>query len=106
MGCADILSAADASEASGLTVGMVSRIASPTVAAAVFPRSENLAVVILDDLLPVVPVIGERTSALLRANFELQGVAYALMWFGIAVPVGWTLGTVVTLADIVRPKED
>jgi len=85
---------------------VVAALYSPAVAAAVFPRSENLAVVILDDLLPMVPVIGERTSALLRANFELQGVAYALMWFGIAVPVGWTLGTVVTLADIVRPKED
>jgi hypothetical protein len=28
------------------------------------------------------------------------------MWFGIAVPVGWFLGVVVTVADLVRPKGD
>jgi MFS family permease len=31
---------------------------------------------------------------------------FVLMWFGIAVPLGWLLGILVTLADLVRPKGD
>jgi hypothetical protein len=41
-----------------------------------------------------------------RETFDLEGVLYVAMWFGIAVPVGWFLGTVVTVADLVRPKGD
>ena len=37
-------------------------------------------------------------------NFTLEGYAYAAMWVGIAFPVGWLLGLLVTLADLVRPK--
>ena len=40
------------------------------------------------------------------AEFDLEGVTYVLLWFGISVPVGWLLGTVVTLADLVRPAEE
>jgi len=39
----------------------------------------------------------------LVAEFTLEGVAYVALWFGVAVPVGWLLGLVVTLADLVRP---
>jgi hypothetical protein len=39
----------------------------------------------------------------LVAEFERDGFAYVLMWFGIAVPLGWLLGSVVALADLVRP---
>jgi hypothetical protein len=39
----------------------------------------------------------------LVAEFDREGFAYVLMWFGISVPVGWLLGVVVTLADAVRP---
>jgi hypothetical protein len=41
----------------------------------------------------------------LIGNFDRQGWAYAIMWFCIAVPVGWILGGLVTLADLVRPAE-
>lgn len=40
----------------------------------------------------------------LIAEFERDGFAYVLMWFGISVPVGWLLGLIVTLADLVRPS--
>jgi len=42
----------------------------------------------------------------LVAEFDLEGVAYVLLWFAIAVPLGWLLGGVVTLADLVRPTPD
>jgi hypothetical protein len=32
------------------------------------------------------------------------GVAHVLLWFAISIPLGWLLGTVVTLADFVRPS--
>lgn len=40
----------------------------------------------------------------LWANFDLEGPMYAVMWFGIAVPIGWILGILVTLANLVRPR--
>jgi hypothetical protein len=36
-------------------------------------------------------------------EFEREGFAYVLMWFGISVPLGWLLGIVVTLAEAIRP---
>jgi hypothetical protein len=36
-------------------------------------------------------------------NFDLEGITYVFLWFGISVPLGWILGIVVTLADFVRP---
>ena len=42
----------------------------------------------------------------LVAEFDLEGVAYVLLWFAIAVPLGWLLGGVVTLADLVRPTPE
>lgn len=38
-------------------------------------------------------------------EFEREGFAYVLMWFGISIPLGWILGGIVTLADFVRPTE-
>ena len=40
----------------------------------------------------------------LRANYELEGVAYAAMWLGISFPLGWFLGFLVALANLVRPS--
>jgi len=42
----------------------------------------------------------------LRSRFTLVGFAYVGMWFGLAVPVGWLLGLLVTLADFVRPAPE
>lgn len=39
-------------------------------------------------------------------EFDREGFAYVLMWFGISVPLGWLLGFFVTLADLVRPTPE
>lgn len=85
---------------------VVAALYSPTVAEAVLPQSDRIAVYVLNDVLPGLPVVGEQTSDYLRSNYELVGGAYALMWLAIAVPVGWLLGLLVTVADVVRPKPD
>ena len=79
---------------------VVAGLYSEAVANQVFPQSESLAIWLLDNVL----TIGD-LNEYLRDNYQLQGPAYAAMWFGIAVPIGWVLGTIVTLADYVRPKD-
>ena len=80
---------------------VVAALYSPAVANVVFPRSDLLAIWLLDNVLDYRGI-----NVLLRARFDLVGPTYALMWFGLAVPVGWVLGLLVTLADLVRPTRD
>lgn len=77
---------------------VVAALYSPTLAAIVFPSSESIAIWILNNLLDVGGM-----AVYIRTNFELEGLAYVGMWFGIAVPVGWLLGGVVTLANWLWP---
>ncbi|WP_254537482.1 hypothetical protein [Halomarina litorea] len=77
---------------------VVAALYSPTLAGVVFPESLTLARWLLDNVL----VVGDLNTAL-RTRFDLEGAAYVAMWFGLAVPLGWLLGAVVTLADTVRP---
>jgi hypothetical protein len=79
---------------------VVAALYSPTLAGIVFPESESLAIWLLDNVL----VVGD-LNAWLRARFDLVGFAYVGMWGGLAVPVGWSLGFVVTLANLVRPTD-
>jgi hypothetical protein len=39
-------------------------------------------------------------------NFERDQFAHVIIWFAVSVPVGWILGTLVTLADLVRPTQE
>ncbi|EJN60516.1 hypothetical protein [Halogranum rubrum] len=78
---------------------VVAALYSPSVASVVFPGSQSLAVWLLDTVLSVGGL-----DVLLRDQFDLRGVAYVAMWFGLAVPLGWLFGVVVTLADVVRPR--
>jgi len=80
---------------------VVAALYSPTLASAVFPRSETFAVWLLDTVLTYRGV-----NTLLRQRFELVGFAYVGMWGVLAVPVGWVLGVLVTLANLVRPTGD
>ncbi|WP_435068886.1 hypothetical protein [Haloplanus sp. C73] len=80
---------------------VVAALYSPTLASVVFPRSETLAVWLLDTLLTY-----RGLNTLLRQRFELVGFAHVGMWGGLAVPVGWTLGVLVTLANLVRPSDE
>jgi len=77
---------------------VVAALFSPAVAEAVIPGSETLAIWLLDNVAP------DSVASYLRGNFDLEGLMYVVMWFGIAVPLGWVLGTMVSLADVVRPK--
>lgn len=65
----------------------------------VLEQSETIAVFLLDNALTYYGI-----NDYLRANFSLEGIAVVLMWVGIATPLGWFLGVVVTLADVVRPR--
>lgn len=67
----------------------------------VFEESTRIAAWLLDNVLYVGGL-----NEVLRERFDLKGLAFLLMWLGLSFPVGWVLGSVVTLADLVRPKGD
>ncbi|WP_338737656.1 hypothetical protein [Haloplanus salilacus] len=80
---------------------VVAALYSPTLASVVFPRSETVAVWLLDGLLAYGGL-----DTVLRERFELVGFGYVAMWGSLAVPVGWAFGVLVTLANLVRPTDD
>ncbi|WP_332898426.1 hypothetical protein [Haladaptatus sp. CMSO5] len=80
---------------------VVAALYSPTLADAIFPQSTTLARWILDNLLSI-----GNLNTYIRTRYDLEGVAYVGMWFGIAVPLGWLLGILVTIADVLRPARD
>ena len=80
---------------------VVAALYSPTLSEVIFPNSYTLAVWILDNPLDVWGI-----NAFLRENFVLEGSAYVGMWFGLSVPIGWFFGLLVSLADVVRPKDE
>jgi hypothetical protein len=79
---------------------VVAALYSPVVAAVVLPTSQSLALWLLNGPLSLFGVAG-----FLQSTFRLVGFAYLAMWFAIAVPLGWVTGSLVTLADVVRPRE-
>ena len=79
---------------------VVAALFSRTLAAVVLPNSTALAQWLLDNALAPVGL-----AALFSRTFELEGVGYVLMWLAISFPIGWALGSLVTLADLVRPRE-
>jgi hypothetical protein len=76
---------------------VVASLYSQTLASVVFPRSESLAIWLLNNVLSVGGI-----AAFIRASFELEGLAYVGMWFLLAVPTGWALGTLVAIVNEVR----
>jgi hypothetical protein len=92
-----VLVAAPLGVTAALLPPVVAALYSPALAAWVFPTSTVLAVWLLDGPLAVAGV-----AATLRAEFDLVGLAYVGMWFGLAVPVGWALGGSAALAAFVR----
>jgi len=77
---------------------VVAALYSPAVAGVVLPTSQSLALWLLNGPLSWVGLAGP-----LQSTFRLVGFAYLAMWFAIAVPLGWATGSLVTLADLVRP---
>jgi hypothetical protein len=80
---------------------VVAALVSPALSDVVLPRSEALAIWLLDGPLAAVGV-----SSWLRGNFTLEGLGYVFMWLAISVPLGWLLGLLVSLANVVRPAAD
>jgi hypothetical protein len=78
---------------------VVAALYSEAVAGVVLTRSDSLASWSLDRM----PALVE---TYLVENFERDELAHVIIWFGVSVPVGWVLGTVVALADLVRPTAD
>jgi hypothetical protein len=80
---------------------VVAALYSPVLADVVFAGSRTFAIWLLDNVLSVGGI-----AAFLRAEFQLQGVAFVLMWFGIAVPLGWLFGLLIGLANVIRPAPE
>ena len=81
---------------------VVAALVSPTVVE-VLDVSNTLAEVLIERVEPIA-VIGD-VAVYLRDEFDLIGIAYIAMWVGISIPVGWFLGIVVTLAEVIRPSD-
>ncbi len=89
---------------------VVAALVTPTLERIILPPSYDLARWILDTFLYVGGI-----NDVLRGAFDLEtfgeqwglpGLGYVLMWVGISVPLGWFLGVLVALANLVRPKPD
>lgn len=80
---------------------VVSALVTPSLGPYVLDPSYDVAVWLLNNPLAIGGI-----NEFLWENFTLEGPAYAAMWIGIAFPVGWVLGILVTLADVVRPKRE
>lgn len=72
---------------------------SPTIGDVILSESELFAEWLLNNVI----IIGD-LSTTIRQQFELAGVAFIAMWFGFAIPVGWTLALLVSLANLIRPR--
>ncbi|MCU4924602.1 hypothetical protein OB905_01195 [Halobacteria archaeon AArc-dxtr1] len=78
---------------------VVAALVTPSLEGVVLDPSYSLAIWILDNVLFVAGA-----NEFLRTNFELAGPAYAAMWVGISFPLGWFLGVLIALANVVRPQ--
>ncbi|WP_267642585.1 hypothetical protein [Haloarchaeobius amylolyticus] len=79
---------------------VVAAFYSPALGQVVFTESESIAIWFLDNVLAVGDI-----NEYLRTQYDLTGIAYVLMWLGVAVPLGWILGVLVSLAELARPTE-
>jgi len=80
---------------------VVAALFEPTLQEIIFPRSEELAIEILDGPLSIAGL-----NDIIRDQFTLEGVGYVLMWLSLSVPLGWFLGGLVAFANIIRPQDD
>ncbi|APX96158.1 hypothetical protein [Natronorubrum daqingense] len=78
---------------------VVAALVTPSLEGVILEPSYDFAVWALDNVL----YIGD-LNEYLRANYQLEGAAYAAMWVGISFPLGWFLGIVIALANLVRPS--
>jgi hypothetical protein len=87
----------------------VTAIFLPPVVAALYSTAAPQVAISVSDTLSrwlLFDVLGRQSdvSQFFIERFERQGLAYVLIWLGISIPLGWLLGLLVTLADLVRPN--
>ncbi|WP_459880250.1 hypothetical protein [Halorubrum gandharaense] len=89
---------------------VVAALVTPTLGNVILPASYDLARWLLDTFLTVGGI-----NETLRGAFDLEtfgeqwglpGLGYVLMWVAISVPLGWFLGVLVALANLIRPRPD
>ena len=80
---------------------VVAALVTPSLEPYVLEPSYDGAAWFLDNVLFVGGI-----NEFLRDSFDLEGGAYAAMWFGVAVTFGWLFGLLVSLANLVRPSPD
>ncbi|MFP8954312.1 hypothetical protein ACLI4Z_15295 [Natrialbaceae archaeon A-arb3/5] len=78
---------------------VVAALVTPALQPYVLDPSYEFAVWLLNNVLVVFDI-----NEFLWDNFSLEGGAYAAMWVGISFPLGWFLGVLVALANLVRPS--
>ncbi len=79
---------------------VVAALFSKTLAAVVLPNSTAIARWLLANALAPIGL-----AETFSRTFELEGVGYVIMWVALSTPLGWALGSLVTLADLLRPTE-
>ena len=79
---------------------VVAALVTPSLEPYVLDPSYDFAAWLLDTVLWVGGL-----NEYLRGTFDLEGPAYAAMWLGFSFPLGWFLGLLVELANLVRPTE-
>ncbi len=78
---------------------VVAGLFSEAIAEFVFTWSDSLASWSLDQT-------PSRIESYLASEYDRNAPAHVIIWFVVSFPVGWILGIVVTLADLVRPTPD
>jgi hypothetical protein len=81
---------------------VVAALYSEAIGAVVLSGTDSIQQWMLDNN----PAFLDSVETYLTENYDLEGIYYVVLWFGISVPIGWILGILVTLADLVRPKAE
>ncbi|MFB6222524.1 MAG: hypothetical protein ABEH86_02480 [Haloarcula sp.] len=79
---------------------VVAALYSKSVASLVIPTTDSLSRWFLYEVLGPVGA-----KEFFINNFDREGIAYVIIWLGVSFPLGWVLGLLVSLADLVRPAE-
>lgn len=83
---------------------VVAALFSPDIGGIVLTKSVPLAEWLLDKVFFV-----GGFDEYLSSNYDLDqwgGLGYVILWFVVAVPLGWVLGILVSLANLARPSGD
>lgn len=78
----------------------------PVVAALLHPILENIIIARSDEMARWMFQNGPEVITDPLGQFDRTESHHVIIWFAISFPVGWILGILVTLADVIRPKNN